>query len=75
MTLKEAQEVVTAVSEKLDPSAKVIWGAQVQKDLENTLRAMIIVTGVQSPQIFGPDQSFKVEYTKEIEKELGIEFV
>jgi len=75
MTLKEAQEVVTAVSEKLDPSAKVIWGAQVQKDLENTLRAMIIVTGVQSPQIFGPDQSFKVEYTKKNEKELGIEFV
>jgi len=75
MTLKEAQEVVTAVSEKLDASAKVIWGAQVQKNLENSLRAMIIVTGVHSPQIFGPDQSFRAEYTKEIEKELGIEFV
>ena len=75
MTLKEAQEVVTAVSEKLDPTAKVIWGAQVVKELENSLRAMIIVTGVKSPQIFGPQQSFRAEYTKEIEKELGIEFV
>jgi hypothetical protein len=33
------------------------------------------VTGVKSTQIFGPSQSFKEEYTKEIEKELGIEFV
>ena len=75
LSLQEAQKVVNTVSEKLDPSAKVIWGAQVQKELENSLRAMIIVTGVQSPQIFGPEQSYKEEYTKEIEQELGIEFV
>lgn len=75
MTLKEAQEVVNAVSEKLDPSAKIIWGAQVSKDLENALRVMIIVTGVKSPQIFGREHTFREEYTKEIEKELGIEFV
>ncbi len=75
MTLKEAQEVVNAVSEKLEPTAKVIWGAQVLKELENSLRTMIIITGVKSPQIFGQEHSFKEEYTKEIEKELGIEFV
>lgn len=75
LSLQEAQEVVNTVSEKLDDSAKVIWGAQVLKELGDSLRSMIIVTGVQSPQIFGPDQTYKEEYTKEIEQELGIEFV
>jgi cell division protein FtsZ len=75
LSLQEAQEVVNTVSEKLDDAAKVIWGAQVLKDLGDSLRAMIIVTGVKSPQIFGPDQTYKEEYNKEIEKELGIEFV
>lgn len=75
LSLKEAQDVVTAVSEKLDEEAKVIWGAQVIKELGDSLRSMIIVTGVQSPQIFGPEDTYREEYTKEIEKELGIEFV
>ncbi len=75
LSLKEAQSVVNTVSEKLHDSAKVIWGAQVLKELGDSLRSMIIVTGVQSPQIFGPDDTYQEEYTQEIEKELGIEFV
>lgn len=75
LSLKEAQNVVNTVSEKLDDTAKVIWGAQVLKELGDSLRSMIIVTGVESPQIFGPEQTYEEEYTKEIEKELGIEFV
>ncbi len=75
LSLNEAQEVVTAVSEKLDDSAKVIWGAQVLEELGQSLRSMIIVTGVDSPQIFGPEDTYQEEYEKEIEKELGIEFV
>ncbi|MDY6769945.1 MAG: cell division protein FtsZ [Candidatus Nanohaloarchaea archaeon] len=75
LSLSEAQEVVTAVSEQLDESAKVIWGAQVLEELGQSLRSMIIVTGVESPQIFGPDDTYQEEYEKEIEQELGIEFV
>ena len=74
MTLGEARNVVEAVSERLDEDARIIWGAQISDDLESTLRVMLIVTGVTSPQIFGkrarPDRK-----KKEIEDELGIEFV
>lgn len=75
LTLKESQEVVNAVSTKLDPDAKIIWGAQIKKEMGDALRVLIIVTGVQSPQIFGGEQTFKKEEKKKIEKELGIEFV
>ena len=75
MTLEEARKVVETVSQKLDEDARIIWGAQISEDLENTIRAMLIVTGVSSPQIFGQRKTTKKEGRREIESELGIEFV
>lgn len=75
MTIKEAEEVVQRVSERLDPDAKVIWGAQVDSSLGDALRAMIIITGVKSPQIYGTSKTYSSEKRKEIEQILGIEFV
>lgn len=75
MTLDEARRVVEAVSEKLAEDATIIWGAQIYEDMERTIRTMLIVTGVKSSQIFGPARTIKSEHKKEIEQELGIEFV
>ncbi|PIN87007.1 cell division protein FtsZ [Candidatus Woesearchaeota archaeon CG10_big_fil_rev_8_21_14_0_10_44_13] len=75
MTLDEARKVVEAVSEKLDEDAKIIWGAQISDDLSNTLRALLIITGVKSSQIFGRDTTASTHKKKEIENELGIEFI
>ncbi len=75
ITIKECQEIVEAVSSRLNPDAKIIWGAQVMKELGDTIRAMLIVTGVSSPQIYGPEKKFSKEKKREIEKVLGIDFV
>lgn len=75
LTLEEAKTIVEAISEKLDPEARVIWGAQISEDLENTVRTMLIITGVQSSQIFGPARTITDKKKKDIENELGIEFV
>ncbi len=75
LTLKESQEVVNAVTSRLSPDAKIIWGAQMQKDLGDSLRVMVIVTGVKSPQIFGTEVGMTKEGAKQIEKDLGIEFI
>ena len=76
MTLEEAKKVVEVVSAKLDEDARIIWGAQIYEDLERTMRAMLIVTGVKSSQILGHGQNrLKGEHRKEIENELGIEFL
>ncbi len=74
MTLEEARKVVEVISVKLDEDAKVIWGAQISDDLEGTMRVMLIVTGVHSPQIIGGDKRSR-EAKKEMTNELGIEFV
>jgi len=75
MTLDEAKKVVEVVSEKLDPEAKIIWGAQIYDDMDKTIRTMLIVTGVKSSQILGPARTTSSEHKKAIETELGIEFL
>lgn len=75
MTLEEAKRVVETVSERLDEDANIIWGASLSEDLGKTIRTMLIVTGVKSPQIFGPSRKISDKNKKEIEEELGIEFV
>ncbi|MFH0977781.1 MAG: cell division protein FtsZ [Candidatus Woesearchaeota archaeon] len=75
MTLEEAKKVVEVVSEKLDADAKIIWGAQIYEDLEKTIRTMLIVTGVKSSQILGHSTTISDGHKKEIENELGIDFI
>ena len=75
MTLDEARQVVEAVSEKLSPDAKIIWGAQISDDLQGMIKTLLIVTGVQSAQIFGPSHKHALKRVKEVENELGIEFI
>ena len=76
MTLDEAREIVETVTGRLDQDARIIWGAQISEDLESTIRTLLIVTGVSSPQIFGSKRikEVAVKKKKEIEEELGIDF-
>lgn len=77
MTLNEARKVVETISDRISEDARIIWGAQIMEDLAGTLRVLLIVTGVQSTQIFGtkPKKLKREGKVKEIEKELGIEFI
>jgi len=47
MTLKEAKTIMKTVSERLDPAARVIWGARLDPSLGKTIRVMLIVTGLR----------------------------
>jgi cell division protein FtsZ len=75
VTIRECQEIVEAVNNKINPDAKIIWGAQIDKALGDTVRTMLIITGVKSAQIYGPGKTYTQQKQKEIEKVLGIDFV
>lgn len=75
LTLDESRKIVETVSRKLHPKAKIIWGAQIYKDLEKTIRTMLIITGVKSEQIFGEGNSYFANQQKAFGNELGIDFV
>jgi cell division protein FtsZ len=67
LTLNEAEKVVQIVADELDPDANIIWGTQIQEDLQNTIRTTIVVAGVKSPYIFGVHD--EPEYVEEKQKE------
>lgn len=75
LTLDESRKIVETVSERLDPKAKIIWGAQIYKDLDKTIRTMVIITGVKSEQIFGEGNKYFTKKRSAMENELGIEFM
>ena len=74
ITIRECQEIVETVANKLSPDAKIIWGAQILKELGDSVRTMIIVTGASSPRVLQPKQAAK-EKRKDIERLLGIDVV
>jgi len=75
MTLDDARKVVEVISNKLDEDARIIWGAQIYEDLTGIIKVMLIVTGVKSTQITGLSNLASGKKAKEIESQLGIEFV
>jgi len=75
MSLDEARDIIATVGEKLSPEAKLIWGAQISPEMEKSIRVMIIITGVKSPQIIGTDLPEDMKRQVEISDELGIEFL
>ncbi len=75
VTIRECQEIVEAVSTKLSQDAKIIWGAQIVKELGEVIRALLVVTGVKSSQLLNIQKTFTEAKQKEIEKILGIDFI
>jgi len=71
ITIKESQQIAEAIANRLSPDAKIIWGVQIDKSLEDTIKALVVVTGIKSQQILGGKGSKE----KDIEKILGIDFV
>ena len=56
LTLEEAQKIVSRVSESLDSEANVIWGAQISEDMKNSVRVMLVISGVHSPYVVTPGE-------------------
>ncbi len=53
MSIEEAEGVVEEIYDRIDPDARIIWGASVDETFSGTMETMIVVTGVESPQIYG----------------------
>jgi len=56
MSLKYVQDVAKKLTEDLDCYSNVILGARVIPEFEGKCRVMAIMTGVQSPNLLGPNQ-------------------
>ena len=74
LALEEYKQIIQKIGEQLSPTAKLISGAQISKDLEKSIKVMVIITGVKSPQISGEKLPIEEIRKRDIEEELGIKF-
>jgi len=75
MSLEEYKQVMEILGEKVAPNAKIISGAQISADMEKSIKVLLIVTGVQSSQIFGSSTDLTGQQQAELQDELGIDFL
>ena len=74
LKLDEVNTIGECVSQHLDPSAQVIWGARILPEFTGKLQVITIMTGVQSPYILGPVARER-PVIREIDHALGIDII
>jgi cell division protein FtsZ len=57
MSIEEAEGVVEEIYDRIDPDARIIWGASVNDEFDGKMETMVVVTGVESPQIYGKSEA------------------
>lgn len=57
MSVMEAQRAAELIQKQINPSAKLIWGASIDPELENKVKVLVVLTGVKSPYILDGKQS------------------
>jgi cell division protein FtsZ len=57
MAIEEAEGVVEEIYDRIDPDARIIWGASVDGEFDGKMETMVVVTGVESPQIYGKSEA------------------
>jgi len=50
LTLKEARQIIHTLAQKLDQGAKIIWGVSIDKLQKQTLKVMLIVSGLKEKE-------------------------
>jgi cell division protein FtsZ len=76
MSIEEAEGVVEEIYDRIDPDARIIWGASVNQEFEGKMETMIVVTGVDSPQIYGQSRAEREQEEEEsAELDGGIDYV
>jgi cell division protein FtsZ len=68
MSVSEAEKVAEIVQTRINPNARIIWGAAVDPSMQHKVRVMLILTGVKSQQIFGPGERVSA-------REVGVDVV
>lgn len=53
MTLQEAETACSLIQQKINPGARIIWGSGIEPEMEGKLQVMVVVTGVESPDVTG----------------------
>src|SRR6056297_1713788 len=70
MSIEEAEGVVEEIYDRIDPDARIIWGASVDHEHDGKMETMIVVTGVESPQIYGQSEAEREKAAQQLGEDI-----
>lgn len=76
LSLKSAKIIMKTVAQRLDPSAKIIWGARIDESMGSSIRVMLIVTCLNSSKPSASEIEIALKETQpsfEPDKEASLE--
>jgi cell division protein FtsZ len=73
LTLQEAEGIAQNITERLEASANVIWGARIEDEYKGKVRVMAIMTGVKSAQVLGPTAQKQADKSRQAIEGDGLE--
>ncbi len=71
LTLQEAEGIAQNITNRLEASANVIWGARIQEEYKGKVRVMAIMTGVKSAQVLGPTTQKQADKSRQAIQGVG----
>ena len=68
MTVSEAEKAAALVGGKISKRARIIWGCSVENspELENTIKVLLIITGVRAQSLLGQKGGYAVGESEEV---------
>lgn len=68
MTVSEAERAADLVNERISKDARIIWGCNIDEDLKNTIKILLVITNVHSDSEEFADQAMGGKVEGGIEK-------
>jgi cell division protein FtsZ len=61
LTVSEAERAAELIGDRVNPTARIIWGCSVDQGLRDEVRVLVVLTGVQGEHLLGKETSHVVE--------------
>ncbi|MGC8645194.1 MAG: cell division protein FtsZ [Thermoplasmata archaeon] len=70
MTISQAEMAVRMIQEKINPMARIVWGASVDPSLKGEFKVLVVLTGVNSPYFLSSSKGVAIKGAKGLDAEI-----
>ncbi|MEM0141104.1 MAG: cell division protein FtsZ [Thermoplasmatales archaeon] len=70
MTISQAELAVRMIQERINPMARIVWGASVDPSLKGEFKVLVVLTGVNSPYFLNSTKGVAIKGARGLDAEI-----
>ncbi|MEM0127679.1 MAG: cell division protein FtsZ [Thermoplasmatales archaeon] len=70
MSISQAEMAVRLIQERINPMARIVWGASVDPNLKGEFKVLVVLTGVNSPYFLSSAKGVAIKGAKGLDAEV-----